>query len=529
MMYTRFPFIALTLLVFAAACTSIYEVGDDRTDEFSVESVTAVNSMHDEVAPMPVDGGLIFTSNRPLSPEADEGRDMLYFARVDAGIVGSPRPVTVDGAQDVKTGSLALFPEGRAMLVVQCYRDDGIGDCDMLEGRLADGGARITDLRLLEPPVNDVEWDHHPTLSSDGRMLVFASERFGGHGGSDLWITAREGDGGWSRPANLGSAVNTSGNEIAPHLSSDGSELYFASDSHPGMGGFDIYRSRRTGEGWGPPEILPRPFNSDADDVFFSGTLTADTTWLASDRGNDENGFDIYRVVRRLRPTPPEPEPEKPIVLRITAKNAFTKETIDAAISVTHAGTENLAAEGSGVVEMTPDMGSMYTVTATHPGYMHTVEDIRTGGFEDARQQARPEDERIVIERDIMLIPVAEKERKIYAFTVEFDFNLFNIRPEEERKLDSAAVLLEMYPNSTVVISGHTDSVGTNMYNIRLGYNRAKEVSDYVGTWLRRQNVRLKNDIEIRTYGEAEPIAPNRTEEGRQRNRRVEIAIVRNE
>ena len=525
-MKTHIRFVIPLLLLFSS-CASIFEVGEDRTGEFRVESVTAVNTASDEVAPVPVDAGLIFTSNRPLSGEDDEGRDMLFFAPVDAGIVGMPRLLSMEGAQDVKTGSLTRFPDGRQVLFVQCYRDDGVGDCDMLEGRLAASGARIMDVRLLEAPLNDVEWDHHPTLSNDGRMLVFASERFGGQGGSDLWITARRGD-GWSEPINLDPVVNTSGNEIAPHLSADGSELYFASDAHPGMGGFDLYRSRRIGEGWGPPEILPRPFNSDADDVFFSGTLTADTTWLSSNREGGAGRFDILRVVRITQPLQPEPEPEKLLVLRITARNAYTKAPIDADISVSYAGREAVIEEGSGTVELTPDMGTLYTVTATHPGFMHTVEDIRTGGFEEARRRARPEDERIVLERDVLLVPVTEEERKIYAFTVEFDFNLFNIRPEEERKLDSAAVLLKKYPNSTVVISGHTDSVGTNMYNIRLGYNRAKEVSDYVGDWLRESGVRLQNDMEIRTYGEEEPVAPNRTEEGRQRNRRVEIAIVRN-
>lgn len=527
-MKTNTAMALLPLLLLASACASIYEVGEDRTDEFRVESVTAVNSAADEVAPVPVPGGLLFTSNRASSSEEDEDSDMLYVAPMENGFVAAPRRVVIDGAPDVKSGSATLFPGGNALLFVQCYRDDGIGDCDMLRGRLAENGARITDLRLLETPLNDVEWDHHPTLSSNGDLLVFASERFGGHGGSDLWITARTAD-GWSEPKNLDAAVNTTGNEIAPQLSADGSELYFASDAHPGMGGFDLYRSRRVGEGWGPPEILPRPFNSDADDIFFSGALTADTSWLASNREGGAGRFDILRVVRITQPVQPDPEPEKLLVLRITARNAYTKAPINADISVSYAGREAVIEEGSGTVELTPDMGTLYTVTATHPGFMHTVEDIRTGGFEEARRRARPEDDRIVLERDILLVPIAEKERKIYAFTVEFDFNLFNIRPEEERKLDSAAVLLKKYPNSTVVISGHTDSVGTNMYNIRLGYNRAKEVSDYVGDWLRESGVRLQNDMEIRTYGEEEPVAPNRTEEGRQRNRRVEIAIVRNE
>jgi outer membrane protein OmpA-like peptidoglycan-associated protein len=179
-------------------------------------------------------------------------------------------------------------------------------------------------------------------------------------------------------------------------------------------------------------------------------------------------------------------------------------------------------------VEIPLQINRIYSVTASHSGYLNANENVRTGGRENIKRTAKDEGDKMVLMHEIHLVPIEEEQRRIYAFTVEFDFNLFNIRPEEERKLDSAALLLEKFPYSTVVVSGHTDSVGTNTYNIKLGYNRAKEVSDYVRTWLSRKKVHLLNDLEIRTYGEVEPVAPNSTDEGRQRNRRVEIAIVRN-
>jgi outer membrane protein OmpA-like peptidoglycan-associated protein len=436
---------------------------------------------------------------------------------------------------------MVLLPGGDARVIfTECYRDDGVGDCDLVEGIVSGDGSSFTHAAMLEGAVNDIEWDHHPAFHGDGgtgSILVFASERFGGQGGSDLWMS-RRGERGWSSAYNLGEKINTAGNEISPWLSPDGKELYFSSDALPGRGGFDIYVVRLEDgtalrdNRWSLPEPLGMPFNSDEDDLFFNGSLSADTVYFASNRDGGEGGYDVYRCAKRaIAPPPPPPPPakEKQLVLRVRAKNAFTLERIQANISVTPHNEDLALAEGTGTVELPLQIGRTYSITAAHAGFENAVESFRTGGKEDIERSARDEGTRMVVEHDIVLLPVAEKVRKIYAFTVEFDFNLSNIRPEEEKKLDSVAVLLGKYPQSTVVISGHTDSVGTVVYNIKLGYSRAKQVSTYVSSWLRGHNVHLVNDVEIRTYGEAEPIAPNSTDEGRQRNRRVEIAIVRNE
>ncbi|MDT8323441.1 MAG: OmpA family protein [Bacteroidota bacterium] len=525
----------IAAIMFTVSCTSIYESGSDMSADWLLRPVDAANGAADEVAPVPTQGGLYFTSNREVD---GDDRDRLYFLAAGAGKADMLR----GSSGEVKRGALLCFPDGDArVLFTECYREDAVGDCDLVEGRIGSDPTVISDVRLLPEGLNDVEWDHHPAMSGDGgagSVLVFASERFGGEGGSDLWMSLR-GAKGWGTPSKLGSAINTGGNEISPWLSPDGRELYFSSDAHPGRGGFDIYRARLP-EGstpasgaWTAPEPLGAPVNSDEDDLFFAGSLAADTVYFSSNRDGGAGGFDIYRCVRRssIRKDPPPPPPaekEKPLVLRVRAVNAYTLESVNAVISVTPAGSDLMLAEGTDAVELPLDVDSRYDITAMRAGYLDAVEEYYAGGDAAVMRKARDEGERMVIEHSVVLTPVAEEERKIYSFTVEFDFNLSNIRPEEEKKLDSAAVLLGKYPQSTVVVSGHTDSVGTVAYNIKLGYRRAREVSAYVQTWLERRNVRLLNDMEIRTFGESEPLAPNRTEEGRQRNRRVEIAIVRN-
>jgi outer membrane protein OmpA-like peptidoglycan-associated protein len=432
-------------------------------------------------------------------------------------------------ADDIKAGAMVLRagPEPR-LYYVECYRGDGVGDCDLVEGRLSSDGLAIEQITLIGDGINDIEWDHHPALSADGRTLVFASERFGGRGGSDLWMSTA-GDKGWNTPVNLGERINTSGNEITPCLSPDGDELYFASDALPGRGGFDIYSSRLVAGKWSVPEPLGMPFNSGDDDIFFNGSLSMDTVFLSSNRSGGKGDLDIYRVSRKeIAPPPPPPPKLKLMVLRVRAKNAYTLEDIPAIVSISSVEDDRLLVEGNGTGETQLDLRKSYTATGALSGFMNAVETFRFGNTDEVTKLSHDEGERMVITHDLLLVPITEEERKIYAFTVEFDFNLFNIRPEEERKLDSVVILLAKYPNSTVVFSGHTDSVGTVIYNIKLGYSRAKEVSHYVQDWLFQKGVTLRNPLSIRTYGEAEPVTSNSTDDGRQRNRRVEIAIIRN-
>jgi len=490
----------------------------DADPQLAVEAVASVNTPSDELAPSIINGSLYFVSDRRVE------RDRLHrlYMAADHARANVQR-VSVQG-QDVRMGSLSTG--GGLLYFGQCYRDDGVGDCDICSGRLSSDGLAIDDVTVLPAPVNNVEWDHHPALSPDGSMLVFASERFGGHGRSDLWMSRREGR-TWSAPVNLGPLINTSGNEMTPSFSADGQTLYFASDNREGYGGFDLYASRKTASGWGEPSLLPPPYNSTGDDIFLHGGVDVDTSYISSNRAGGSGGYDIYRIIRL--PPPPPPPVVLPLVLSVHAENAFTREGIAAEITISDADSDEALAEGVRRVECAITPTGSYSVVASLQGFMSSVLDVRAAPGSTLADEAKHEQERRVISRVVSLTPVTEEERIIYAFTVEFDFDLFDIRPEEQRRLDSVVVLLSTYPNSTVVISGHTDSVGTEAYNIKLGYNRATEVSRYVSTYLSGKNVVLRNPMDIRTYGETQPIATNSTEEGRQRNRRVEIAIMRNE
>ncbi len=509
--------------VLLACCAGPRAALLEISDRYDISPVANSNTDADELAPCAIPSGLYFASNKEVG---DEEEHRLYFLPNNASSFSEIIPVRVEGGA-ARSGAMVIA--GDVVYFGQCYRSDGHGDCDVLTGSLGgDDGISISNVRSLPLPLNDIEWDHHPAVSPDGKLFVFASERLRGLGASDLYMSTLGTD-GWSAPVLMSEKINTSHNEMTPSFSADGRTLYFASDGRSGFGGFDLYASELVKDAWTQPKLLPAPFNSEDDDLFLFGGPGEDISYVASDREGGEGGFDLYRIKKIAPPPPPPPPPEKrPLILRVVAENSFTKERIPAAIVISDAADDRQIGEGRGTAEAPIEGLSNCSITASHPGFMSAFVDVTLDSRGGEYSGAVREGPRDVVQRVISLTPVSEEERKIYAFTVEFDFDLFNIRPEEQRKLDSAAVLLELYPNSTVVISGHTDSLGTDSYNIKLGYNRATEVSRYVATYLRGKHVNLRNPMEIRTYGETMHIATNTTEEGRQRNRRVEIAIIRN-
>lgn len=478
-----------------------------------------INSTEDDYAPAftPDGARLYFTSKRPVRGSSD-GHDRLFSSVPGAGTWTPAESVPGAQAADASAGSAAPQSGGERVYFVKCYEADGQGDCDLYEAAIENG--RWVNTRNLGAGINGPDWDSHPSATADGSTLYFASERRGGVGQSDIWCTRKNPDGTWSAPVNLGEVVNTTGDEKTPAISADGTTLYFASNKHEGYGGYDLFRTERRGSAWSAPVNLGRPVNSDDDDLFYTTTASGDTVLFASDRDGGAGGFDLYAMVRRIAPPPPPPPVVEPLVVRYTVKNAFTLAPVAATITMTGDGgmEKRMDADREGRASSEIEGGREYSVTASARGYISEVESfLYPAGVTGTK------------DRTLILTPVSEEEKKIYAFVVEFDFNYSNIRPEERVHLDSAAALLTQFPNSTVIASGHTDSVGTLGYNLTLGYNRAKEVGTYVERYLIDKLVKLRRPIETRTYGEEQPIAPNSTEEGRQRNRRVEIAIVRHE
>jgi len=260
-----------------------------------------INSSSDDFAPFILmdSATLLFTSNRGgggsgyISPENRYGED-LFMAYYEDGKWSEanilPRPAT----SSLNEGTPAFAADGRTAIMARSYGENSIGGTDLYTATF--DGKTFVDIKNLGATVNSKYWDSQPTLSPDGSMLIFASDRPGGYGGVDLWMATREKGGMWSAPVNLGPTINTPGSEYSPFIASDGMTLFFASDGEEdGIGKLDIYYAYyQGGTNWSEARALKGIFNSPSNDAFPCSSFDRTKLYFASDRPGGCGGYDLY-------------------------------------------------------------------------------------------------------------------------------------------------------------------------------------------------------------------------------------------
>lgn len=232
---------------------------------------------------------LYFTTDRAIptgrheiwSAERNDHLDTLF---------GVSAPIGAPVQTDLSAGSFVISSDGQTAFYAVCP-----SDCDIYSVTRS-GDSWINPQPI--PGVSSEEWESTPMLSSDGRSLYFASGRSGGLGGTDIYVSTRDGDGLWGTPRNIGAPINTSGNDESPFVLPGGNVMYFASNGRVGsLGGFDLYVSTRDTNGaWGGPVSLGSAYNSSDDDRHPCLSVSGDVIFFSSNRtGRDSKGsYDLY-------------------------------------------------------------------------------------------------------------------------------------------------------------------------------------------------------------------------------------------
>jgi len=415
-------------------------------------------------------------------------------------------PVNTHGNE----GALCISPDGQRIFFAACHREDGLGSCDLYQSH-RDGG-HWSEPENLGPVVNSGAWDSQPSFSSDGKTLYFASKRPGGKGSSDIWMTSLQPDGSWSIPENLGDSVNTKFEEMAPFIHPDNQTLYFASRGHPGLGGLDLYQTKKDSSGrWKTPVNLGYPLNTCADEITLLVNTKGDLAYISSDKLGGKGRQDIYSFVLypAVRPIPCT-------YFKGKVFDAQTRRKLEARFILTDLNKQQVVAESfsdpsTGEFLLVLPTDRNYALNVSCKGYLFYSEHFALSGIHSID---RP------FLKDIPLKPIRIGESVILK-NIFFDTDRYELKPTSISELTKLLELLQKNPNLKVEISGHTDNQGSAEYNIVLSQNRARAVFDYLTS-----NGISPSRLTFSGYGLSRHIDSNDTPEGRANNRRTEFRVT---
>ena len=406
-------------------------------------------------------------------------------------------------------GAQTISVDGRLMYFTACNRPEGKGRCDIyLTTKTREGWSEPTNLGA---PVNSSAWEAQPSISPDGKTLYFVSNREGGKGQKDLWYSTLKNDNKWSEPVNLGEKVNTKGDEQSPFIHPDNNTLYFASDGRIGMGGFDLFKVTKNDDGtWGEPVNLGYPINTVHDEIGLIVNAKGDKAMYSSDRlshkGRDIFEFELYQEARPksvsyLKGTVTDAENNKKLKAVFELINIDTKET------VMQAESDDQTGEFLVCIPTESD----YALNVSKPGYLFYSDNFSLKGVYEISDPYM---------KDIELKPIKIGE-KIILKNIFYATDSYKLDTKSVVELTKLLDLLKNNPALRIEISGHTDNIGADDYNLELSRNRANSVYSYL-----IDSGINKNRLEYKGYGESEPISSNETERGRAENRRTEIKII---
>lgn len=473
---------------------------------------------------------IVLTTLMPIHPEEYRRRpdmpktsaffqeDFTMAQRDEYGEWGILRDVPDINTSRTNEGAQALSPDGLWMFFTICGRQDSKGSCDIYFSRRTSTG--WTAPRNIGEPVNSAAWESQPCLSADGQTLYFISSRGGGKGGHDIWkakIKSFREDGFpvFDTVENLGSNINTSGDEASPFIHPDNKTLYFSSTGWEGMGGMDIFVSRRENDTteWQTPVNIGYPINTTQDEIGLV-ISTAGNTGYYSSAIRQANGtlkkellcFDIPvqhrpKLVSYLTGKVYDIESKNPLSAKLELLDLLTGKKVTL--------SESRPSDGSFLLNL--PAGRNYALISSKDKYLYHSETFALEGSEEKGG---------AVYLDMPMTPI-KVGAKITLKNVFFEFNSTELKPESVIELTKLVLLMKENPNVKVEIGGHTDNVGTEAYNANLSMARAKSTMSFLVS----KGIDAKR-LKANGYGSKQPICDNSTDEGRAMNRRIEAKIV---
>lgn len=448
---------------------------------------------------------LLFTA---LKPENDED---LFITTYKNGHWTNPVSISehINTADNEGTGTLSA--DGRTLVFTACNRRNGYGSCDLYISHKV--GTEWEKPKNLGMVINSPYWESQPALSSDGNTLYFISDRAGGVGGRDVWYSTLQTNGEWTTAKNLDKTINTPFDEASPFLHANGHTLFFASEGHQGLGGYDLFFADSTANGWQTPRNLGYPINTSDNQVAL--VITADGQYgyysLDTKRSGNQRVSRLYRfrlpdelkgqfnTVNYLKGLVTDVRTQKPMKADIELIDLKTAKVV-----------QRLSSDAtSGLYLTTLPNGAEWGLYVSAKGYFY-----KSLSFDYSKKNNADG-----YQLDIRLEPLNTNAYGILS-NIYFETGKTNLQDKSRAELNKLIEQLKLQPTLRIEIAGHTDDVGDAKQNQVLSQKRAQSVMDYlIEAGITRERIKAVG------LGEAKPIVPNNSEENRQLNRRIEWRI----
>lgn len=465
----------------------------------------SINTEKDEYyATVTVDDSLLIFNRK------GEGiRENFMQSKIDKGVFRKAEMINGDINIEPSKGAITMSGDGEWIIFSGNFgRDKGFGDFDLFISYYTPQG--WSEPENLGRNINTEFWESSPSLSADKSELFFSSNRYGGYGGKDLYVSFRGANGKFGPAMNLGKNVNTAGNEHSPFMHADHETFFFTSDGWQGYGGSDLFVMKRVDDStWTEPINLGYPINTTEDEGYLAVSSDGKTAYYSSNRGDSKGGLDIYKFTLRndLRPS-------QSLYVKGKVFDKKTGKSLPCKIELINNsnGTviSNIQTDEKGEYFITLPTNKDYTFTVNRKGYLFYSE-----VFELKTKLADS-----VYKKDIALEPV-EINNSIVLKHIQFESNAATLLPSSKIELEKLLQLLTDNPTIKVEISGHTDNTGKEPENLKLSNARAKAVVDF----LIGKNIAASR-LTYKGYGSSKPIADNKTEQGKALNRRTECKII---
>jgi outer membrane protein OmpA-like peptidoglycan-associated protein len=465
----------------------------------------SINSSVSEYFPsLTIDGSKLVYTRRVDGKDED-----FYESNFVNGVWSKAKPLAGKVNTNLNEGAQCISQDGQWIIFTGCNYPEGQGSCDLYISYKTKNG--WSEAENLGPIVNTDFWESSPSLSPDKRDLYFASGMAGGLGGRDIWVVHRLANGKWSRPENLGAAVNTSADESCPFMHADNETLYFNSNGHKGYGSTDLFFAKKVSDStWQMAENLGYPINTIDDEGSLIVAADAKTAYYASDRSDTRGGLDIYTFQLR--------EDIRPLKTWWVKGKVFDKKTqagLPSSVELTDLKSRRLLSkvqtDEEGNYLTTLPVGKEYAFNVNRKGYLFYSDNFSLTANSDS-----------IFNKDIPLQPI-EAGAVVVLKNIFFDTKKFILKPESITELDKVVTLLNDNPKLKIQINGHTDTIGMIKDNLLLSNNRAKAVMGY----LLQKGIAAAR-VTAKGFGSTKPIADNKTEFGKAQNRRTELSVVSN-